>query len=93
MFIRYLLEFWASDLTTELGEVGVPVLVLKPDLEEGVLEENPWLAYYFTDSWDGTDRLPKISPTTVEDAHIFVWHDRPRLVNEAIAEFVGSLGE
>jgi pimeloyl-ACP methyl ester carboxylesterase len=93
VFIRYLLEFWASDLTTELDDVDVPVLVLKPDFEEKVLEQNPWLAYYFTDSWDGMDRFPKLSLRTVNDAHIFVWHDRPRLVDEAIDEFVHSLGK
>lgn len=94
VFIRWLLEFWASDLPSELDRVGVPVLVLSPDFPPERLEDEAtrWLSYYFLDSWAGIEDDPRVDRQVIGDAHIFVWLDQPEAVRSAIRAFAAPLG-
>jgi pimeloyl-ACP methyl ester carboxylesterase len=93
VFIRYLLEFWASDLPAELAAVGVPVLVLSPDFAPELLEDEAtrWLSYYFVDSWEVAADVALVERRVVEDAHAFLWLDQPAAVQQALRSFVASL--
>lgn len=95
VFIRYLLEFWASDISLEFGEIQRPVLVLTPGFPEAMLEDEDtkWLRLYFLDSWNGVEKYPLVQRRTIEDAAIFVWLDQPEKVSEAVSRFVAGLDE
>lgn len=94
IYVRYLLEFWASDISLELGDIQSPVLVLTPGFSERMLQDEAtkWLRYYFLDSWDGIQKYPLVEQRSIEDAAIFVWLDQPELVGKEVARFVASLG-
>lgn len=95
VYIRYLLEFWASDVSLEFGDIAAPVLVLTPGFPEQMLEDEAtkWLRYYFLDTWNGVEKNPLLERRTIEDAAIFVWLDQPELVEKEVARFVGSLSK
>ncbi|HSF14273.1 MAG TPA: alpha/beta hydrolase [Vicinamibacteria bacterium] len=95
VYIRYLLEFWASDVSLEFGDIATPVLVLTPGFPEDMLEEEAtkWLRYYFLDTWKGVEKIALVERSTIEDAAIFVWLDQPELVGKEVARFVGSVAK
>lgn len=93
VYIRYLLEFWASDISLEFGKIEAPVLVLTPGFTEEMLadEDTKWLRYYFLATWNGVEKNPLVERRTIEDAAIFVWLDQPERVDEEVARFVAAL--
>ena len=93
VFIRYLLEFWASDISLEFGDIKRPVLVLTPGFPEAMLEDEAtkWLQYYFIDTWNGVEVNPLVKHRTIDDAAIFVWLDQPERVKAEVSRFVASL--
>ena len=92
IFVRYLVEFWAADLTMELDHVRVPVLVVSPEFdEERIGDAASWLPYYFEDSWKGIKTIELIERVHIPDAHIFVWWDQPEKVNLEVERFIGAL--
>lgn len=95
VFVRYLEEFWASDLSLEFEKIRSPVLVLTPSFTEDMLhdEATKWLPWWFIDGWKGVETNPLVERTTIDGAAIFVWLDRPELVGAEVARFVSSLAE
>lgn len=94
IFVRYLVEFWAADPTLEFDSITKPVLVLMPSFSEQYKKElqAPWLDHYFVDSWEATQSNPLMHTKVVQQAHIFVWLDRPQAVDEEIVGFLKGLG-
>lgn len=93
IYIRYLLEFWASDLSLEFGDIKRPVLVLIPGFPREKLEDESgkWIRYFFLDGWNGVEKNRLVERRTIDHAAIFVWLDQPELVGKEVARFVGSL--
>lgn len=93
--IRYLVEFWASDISLEFDAIARPVLVLTPGFTEAMLthEDTQWLKLYFFDGWKGVESNPLVQRKVIDDAAIFVWLDQPEKVSEAVMEFVEGLAE
>lgn len=61
VWIRYLVEFHAIDLTLDLGKLRVPVLVLRPGFDDPDWYVEPGLTYMRSlthDSWRGAPANP-----------------------------------
>lgn len=89
--IRYLCEFWASDVTRGFDRLQVPVLALVPGFDEKFLADpaNSFAKPAFLDSWETlVPRHPKLEIVRVPDARMLVLDDQPKLADDAIAKFV-----
>ena len=94
--IRYLCEFWASDVTQNFDKLQVPVLALISAFEEKFLNDP---AYRFTkmayvDSWETL--VPKnrlVELVKIPNARLLVLEDQPELAEQAITTFVGKISK
>ena len=91
--IRYLTELMASDHSSALANLPVPLLVLRPAFNTTFLSD-PANSYYktmFQDSWDVFATNPRIKLVTIPDARALIFDDQPQAADEAIANFVGGI--
>jgi pimeloyl-ACP methyl ester carboxylesterase len=90
VFVRYLIEYYASDLSLEFERIRTPLLLLIPGFDEALLagEATKWLPYFFIDGWTGIEKNPLVERRTVENARIFLWVDEPEVVDREIDGFV-----
>ena len=89
--IRYLCEFWASDVTRGFDRLQVPVLALVPGFDEKFLADpaNSFAKTAFLDSWETlVPKHPKLELVKIPDARMLVLEDQPKLADDAIAMFV-----
>lgn len=91
--IRYLTEFMASDHTTELEKLSVPLLALKPSFNETLLTNpaNSWIKARFQDAWDAFTSSPRIKFVTIPNARALILDHQPNLADEAIAAFASRI--
>lgn len=96
VWVRYLCEFNASVLCSQLRELTVPTLALKPGLEglwyqtgQNYMEDS-----YCHKSWDGcAETNPMIKMVTIPDSRACLWFDQPEKVDLAIKDFLKGIGE
>lgn len=89
--IRYLCEFWASDVARDFDKVQVPVLALIPGFDEKFLADpaNSSMKMVYIDSWETlTPKNPKVKLVKIPDARLLVLEDQPKLVDDTITEFI-----
>jgi pimeloyl-ACP methyl ester carboxylesterase len=89
--IRYLCEFFASDISLEFNKIKCPVLVLRAAFSSDVRQNptNNYLNPQFITAWDSAQIInPLIQVKDIPDAATFVWKDNPRIVYDYIKEFV-----
>ena len=87
--IRYLCEFWASDLPRNFDKLKVPLLALVPQFDEKFLSEPanvPFKAAYI-DRWE-TVKSPMVEIAKIPDARLLVLDDQPEKADDAITKFV-----
>jgi pimeloyl-ACP methyl ester carboxylesterase len=92
--IRYLLEFWASDVTQGFDRLKVPVLALVPGFDEKFLAEpaNAFAKPSFLDVWDTlVPKNPHLELVRIPNARMLVLDDQPQAADQAIAAFIKSL--
>jgi pimeloyl-ACP methyl ester carboxylesterase len=91
--IRYLSEFMASDDTSELANLNVPLLVLRPGFNEKLLADpaSSWYKTSFQESWDAFSKNPRIQLMTIPNACALILDDQPKMTDDAIATFVGHV--
>lgn len=92
--IRYLCEFWASDVTRGFDRLQVPVLALVPGFDEKFLAEpaNSFAKPAFLDSWETlVPKHHKLELVKIPNARMLVLDDQPKVTDDAIARFVSSL--
>jgi pimeloyl-ACP methyl ester carboxylesterase len=92
--IRYLCEFWASDVTRGFDRLQVPVLALIPGFDEKFLADpaNAFAKPAFLDSWNTlVPKHTKLELVKIPDARMLVLDDQSKLADDAIAKFVSSL--
>lgn len=93
VMVRYLCEFFASDVTLELDKIKCPVLVLRATFSDEVLKDpvNNYVRPQFIDSWnDATSKNHSIIVKDILAAAGFVWKDNPAVVYEEIKNFVNQ---
>ena len=89
--VRYLCEFWASDVTRDFDKLKVPVLALVPGFDEKFLADpaNGFAKPAFLDSWETlVPKNPQLELLRIPNARMLVLDDQPKLSDEAIARFV-----
>jgi pimeloyl-ACP methyl ester carboxylesterase len=94
--IRYLCEFWASDVTLGFNRLQVPVLALIPGFDEKFLADpaNSFAKAAFRDSWDTViPKHPKLELVKIPNARLLVLQDDTKLTDDAIARFVDKVSK
>ena len=92
--IRYLCEFWASDVTRGFDRLQVPVLALVPGFDEKFLADpaNGFAKPAFLDSWETlVPKHPRLELAKIPNARMLVLDDQPKAADEAIAAFVRKI--
>jgi len=93
VWVRYLCEFNAQDISLEMSKVNVPTLILKPGLE-GIYYDpiNNYMENYCHKSWEGSvENSTKITMKTIRNSRVCLWIDQPREVNRAVRDFLNQL--
>lgn len=93
VWVRYLCEFNAQDITGEMGKLAVPTLILKPGLE-GIFHDpkNNYMENYCDKGWgDSIQNNPKITVKTIPNSRVCLWFDQPEAVHQAVVEFLKSV--
>jgi len=94
--VRYLCEFWASDVTRDFDKLKVPVLALLPGFDEKFFADpaNAFAKPAFLDSWEMlVPKNPQLELLRIPNARMLVLDDQPKLADEAIARFVERIGK
>jgi len=92
--IRYLCEFWASDVTRDFDKLQVPVLALVPGFDEKFLADpaNGFAKPAFLDSWETlVPKHPQLELVKIPNARMLVLDDQPTAADDAIAAFVKKI--
>jgi pimeloyl-ACP methyl ester carboxylesterase len=92
--IRYLLEFWASDVTRGFDRLKVPVLALVPAFDEKFLADpaNSFAKPAFLDSWEIlVPKHPQLELVKIPNARMLVLDDQPKEADDAIAVFAAKV--
>jgi pimeloyl-ACP methyl ester carboxylesterase len=93
--IRYLCEFWASDVTQSFDKLQVPVLALVPGFDEKFLADpaNAFAKPSFLDSWETlVPKHPQLELVKIPNARMLILDDQPQAADAAIAAFVKKIG-
>lgn len=94
VMVRYICEFFAADIKTELQKIQCPVLILRPTFNDSFLKHpvNTYVKPQFIDSWnDVSAKNPLIKVKDIKNASCFVWKDNPADVYQEIKAFVEGL--
>lgn len=93
VWVRYLCEFFAQDVSLDLGDLKVPALVLRPGLE-GLYHDpgSDYMNAYAHAGWDGAAlENPHVKMMTIPKSRIFMWLDQPEAVRRALDGFLDTL--
>ena len=92
--IRYLCEFWASDVTAQFDQLRVPVLALIPTFDEKFLADpaNGFARNSIVGSWDTLiPKHPQLTLVRISDARLFLLDEQPGKADAAIAAFLQQI--
>ncbi|MCI0330233.1 MAG: alpha/beta hydrolase [candidate division Zixibacteria bacterium] len=93
VWIRYLCEFNAQDISVEMPKLAVPTLLLKPGLEGNFFDPGQnYMELFCLKSWEGSvEKNPKITVKTIPNSRACLWFDQPEEVNRAVVDFLKSV--
>jgi pimeloyl-ACP methyl ester carboxylesterase len=90
VWVRYLCEFNAQDISVELKNLKVPTLVVKPGLEDLWYQTGQnYMEGYCHASWNGAEEQnPLITLITIPRSRVCMWMDQPEEVNRVVTAFL-----
>jgi pimeloyl-ACP methyl ester carboxylesterase len=92
VWVRYLCEFLAQDVTLDLADLETPLLLVRPGLED--VPHDPGLNYmeaYLHRSWEGAPLdAAGVVVTTIPNTRAVPWADRPEAVRNAVEVFLAD---
>lgn len=91
IMVRYLCEFYCTDLSLEYANLEVPVLVVMPSFTNDVLysQETSYIAPFFHYSWLGAKPASdKITIVSITDSNAFIIDDQPAKLFKLVDEFM-----
>lgn len=89
VMVRYLCEYYCTDISLEYKDLKVPVLVVLPGFPNKVLSGSNYLAPFFHFSWSGAmQSSPLIHLVVIGDSHGFIMDDQPTKLTEILKEFL-----
>ncbi|MBX7151925.1 alpha/beta hydrolase [bacterium] len=94
VLVRYVCEYFASDVKVRFPEIQCPVLILRPTFSESILSDpvNNYVRPQYIDSWnDAPSKNSLIQFKDIQNASTFVWKDKPDTVYDAIHVFIKFL--
>ena len=94
VWIRYLCESWAQDSTARLARLEVPLLILRPGLDD-LYHRGPQMGDYLQAllhrGWEGVEeQSDKIEVETILDSRVFIMDDQPERLDVAVERFVSG---
>lgn len=92
--IRYLCEFWASDVTNNFDKLQVPVLALVPGFDEKYLAEptSRFAKVSYVDSWHTViPKNPNLEVVKIPNARLLILDDQPTQSDDVIYRFMDRL--
>jgi pimeloyl-ACP methyl ester carboxylesterase len=96
VWIRYLLEFYAVDITPELASLKVPTLVVKPGFDDPAYYVEPdrdYMRNLCHDSWRGTEHATsRLEFATVPGSRLFLMYDQPEALDRVVNGFLTRVG-
>ncbi|MGH8014713.1 MAG: alpha/beta fold hydrolase [Candidatus Zixiibacteriota bacterium] len=93
VWVRYLCEFNAQDVTAEFDNLTAPTMLLKPGLENLWTEGRNYMdETYGNQTWDESlAKYPKIVAKTIPNSRVCLWFDHPEKVKQEISSFLQSV--
>jgi pimeloyl-ACP methyl ester carboxylesterase len=92
VWIRYLLEFYSIDLSVELQNLKVPVLVVQPAFDDPAFYVEPdrnYMRNLCIDSWRGAAAMSRqLEFVTIPQSRLFVMHDQPDVLDQVMSDFL-----
>ncbi|WP_436514641.1 alpha/beta fold hydrolase [Ekhidna sp. To15] len=91
--VRYLCEFYCTDLSLEYENLKVPVLVVMPSFTNEVLYDpkTSYAASFFHYSWLGAKPASQnIAIVAVTDSNAFIVDDQPKKLFQIVNEFLAG---
>lgn len=93
VWVRYLNEFNAQDISLQLDSLTVPTLLLMPGLEDLFYQPGQnYMQGYCHTSWAASTPTHKsITSVTVPNSRVCMWLDQPEKFNEEVGRFLAGL--
>jgi pimeloyl-ACP methyl ester carboxylesterase len=94
--IRYLCEFWASDVSEQFGKLSLPMLLLSPGFDEKYLADpaNTFAKLAYVTSWETlAPQNNKLEVAKIPNSRLLVFDDQPQASEEAVASFLKRLAK
>ena len=95
VWIRYLLEFYTMDSAPNLKDLRVPTLVVQPGFDDPgfyVDTGRDYMRNFCHDSWKGAAELTnRLEFVTISQSRLFVMHDQPEQLDQALERFFRKL--
>ena len=91
--VRYLCEYYCTDLSLEYEKLTVPTLAVLPSFTQDLLSnpKNSYLPVFFHHSWIGArPSSDSISIVTLTDTNAFITEDQPEKLYSLIDEFLNQ---
>ncbi len=91
--VRYLCEYYCTDLSLEYKDLKVPVLVVIPSFTNDILydQSTSYVAPFFHYSWLGAKPASKmITIVTLTDSNAFILDDQPEKLFNLVDEFISD---
>jgi len=87
IMIRYLADFYATEFAPRLDSIRVPILVLQPGFNAGILGDTPYFKQLFYDSWEPARAHNNVEIRKVPNAAVHIWLDQPGLFRAELQQF------
>ncbi len=93
VWVRYLVEFNAQDISQSLGKLSVPVLLLKPGLEGNYSDPGQdYMTGYCHTGWNATlAKVKNVEAKTIANARACLWFDQPEAVDAEVRDFLARV--
>lgn len=93
VWVRYLCEFYAQDVSLKLDSLKVPTLVLLPGLEDLDVEPGQnYMEAFCLSGWDGAALTnPRIRMEAIPQSRVCMWFDQPQQFDDALKSFLAFL--
>lgn len=93
IMVRYLCEYYCTDLSLEYSNLVVPTLVVIPAFTNDAISNpnNFYLSSFFHDSWLGAKPLSKnLHLITISNSHAFILNDQPEILYDVMEAFIAN---
>lgn len=90
VWVRYLCEFYAQDVSLELDSLKVPTLLLQPGLEGLYIDGGvDYMTAFCVTGWQASAATcPNLTTVTIPQSRVFIWRDQPERFDQAVLSFV-----